>query len=53
MKSSNPALPSTDQNAVSELIQKLVDASPSLGSLTADDLATVAKARFLMSSRMS
>jgi len=44
MKSSNPALPSTDQNAVSELIQKLVDASPSLGSLTADDLATVAKA---------
>lgn len=44
MKSSNPALPSTDQNAVSELIQKLVDASPSLGSLTADDLATVGKA---------
>jgi len=44
MKSSNPALPSTDENAGSELIQKLVDASPSLGSLTADDLATVAKA---------
>ncbi len=44
MKSSNPALPSTDQNAVSELIQTLVDASPSRGRLTADDLATVAKA---------
>ncbi len=44
MNSSIPTMPSNDRNAVTELIQKLVDASPSLGSLTADDLATVAKA---------
>lgn len=44
MKSPISPLPSTDQNSVNELIRRLVDASPSLGNLTADDLATVAKA---------
>ena len=44
MNSSISTLPSTDQNPVTELIRKLVDASPSLGSLTAEDLATIAKA---------